>query len=99
MASHAQPVWVSSLSPQPTASWRVDRAIAMAKELAEIPADEDVEIVHYPKKKDLFEMITSGAGPKAAVSWIMYRYIREDLSRSLELLSNGSLSYDHHLAE
>jgi len=38
----------------------LDAAIAELKRKAEIPADEDVTIVHYPKKKSLIEAIMEG---------------------------------------
>jgi protease-4 len=63
----------------------LDKAISVAKELAGIPADEEVTLVHYPKKKGLLESITSGGAGTAAVRWVLYRFIHEDLARSLEL--------------
>ena len=65
----------------------LDKAISVAKELAGIPADEEVTLVHYPKKKGLLESITSGGVGTAAVRWVLYRFIHEDLARSLELLA------------
>jgi protease-4 len=65
----------------------LDKAIAVAKELAGIPADEEVTLVHYPKKKGLLETITSEGGPTSAVQWAVYRFIREDLARTLEFLA------------
>ena len=67
----------------------LDRAIALAKELAEIPDDEEVNIVHYPKKKGLLQMLTGGGGGKAAMSWLAYRFIHEDLEASYRLLMSG----------
>lgn len=45
----------------------LDRAVAIAKERAGIPADEDVELVTYPPRRTLYEALTerlqaSGAG-------------------------------------
>jgi protease-4 len=68
----------------------LDRAIELAKELADIPADEGVTIVHYPKSKSLIEMITSGGGPLAAVRWVLFRFIREDVEQTLRLLATGA---------
>jgi protease-4 len=65
----------------------LETAIAMAKELAGVPADQQVTLVHYPKKKGLLETITSEGGPATAVRWAMYRFIREDLGRTLEFLA------------
>ena len=65
----------------------LDTAIALAKELAKIPADEKVTLLDYPKKKGLLESITSGGAGTAAVRWIIYRFIRTDLAQSLGLLA------------
>ena len=72
----------------------VDRAIEIAKELAEIPADEDVTIVHYPRKKGLMELITSGNGPMIAARWMMYRFIRQDLAHAVKLITSGAYSLE-----
>jgi protease-4 len=66
------------------------RAVAVAKELAEIPADEDVEIVHYPEKRDLLDMIFGGDASKSALRWVMYKFIREDLAESIRLFLDGA---------
>jgi protease-4 len=73
----------------------LDRAIEVAKELAGIPADEKVTLVHYPEKKGLLDMILSGGGggTKAAVRWVLYRFIRDDLAESYRLLTSGTLDY------
>jgi protease-4 len=66
----------------------LDRAIALAKELAEIPADEKVTVVHYPKKKGLMDMIFGGGGSLNAVArWVVYRFIRDDLAQTWRMLS------------
>ncbi len=63
-----------------------DRAVALAKELAEIPADEDVTIVHYPEKKSLLQTLTAGQGAQAAVArWWLYRTIRADADQLMTL--------------
>ena len=52
----------------------LDRAIALAKQRAKIPADSGVEIVVYPPRKSFYELLSdqlSGAGESAAVSaWL-----------------------------
>ncbi len=61
----------------------LDRAIEMAKELAGIPADEKVTVVHYPKKKDLLEILLSGGGDlTAAAKYIVYRFIHNDIAET-----------------
>ena len=66
-------------------------AIAAAKDLAGIEEDEEVNIVHYPRKRDVFEMIMGGDFT-AAINWMMYRYIREDLAHSVKMIMSGEAS-------
>jgi protease-4 len=40
----------------------LDTAIAMAKERAKIPADEDVELVVFTGRRSLYEALTEGLG-------------------------------------
>jgi protease-4 len=68
----------------------LERAIELAKELADIPADEEVTIVHYPKKKGLLEMLTGGDSSKTAIRWVLYQFIRQDLKHSVDLLMNSA---------
>jgi protease-4 len=49
----------------------LDRAIALAKERAKIPATQGVEIVVYPPRRSLYELLTdsfSGSGRQAGLS-------------------------------
>jgi len=73
----------------------LDRAIELAKELAGIPADEKVTVVHYPKKKDLLDMILSGGDNMvaSAARWALYRFIREDLAGTVQTLEEGRYNY------
>jgi protease-4 len=52
----------------------LDRAIAIAKQRAKIPAENDVELVIYPPRKSFYELVSdqfSGSGESAAVgSWL-----------------------------
>jgi protease IV len=52
----------------------LDRAIAIAKQRAKIPADSDVEIVIYPPRKSFYELLSdqfSGSNESAAVAaWL-----------------------------
>ena len=68
----------------------LDRAIELAKELAEIPADDDVEILHFPEKKDILEIIFSGGSSEAAFRWVLYKFIREDLAESIRMILDGA---------
>ncbi|HUV35407.1 MAG TPA: signal peptide peptidase SppA, partial [Patescibacteria group bacterium] len=61
----------------------LDRAIEMAKELAGIPADEKVTVVHYPEKKSLLDIVVGGGGDlTAAAKYVVYRFIRNDLAET-----------------
>jgi protease-4 len=68
----------------------LERAIEVAKELAEIPPDEEVELDHYPKKKGLLDMIMGGDASKSAMRWVLYKFIREDLAESIRLLVSNT---------
>ncbi|MDH3216651.1 MAG: signal peptide peptidase SppA [Candidatus Krumholzibacteria bacterium] len=68
----------------------LDRAIELAKELADLPTDENVTVVHYPKKKGVLEMIMGGGAPKSAMRWMLYRFIRDDLAESIRLLTSNA---------
>jgi protease-4 len=66
----------------------LDRAIEIAKELAEIPVDEMVSIEHYPKKKSFFDILLGGGGGLAAASkYVIYRFIRDDLAETLDMVT------------
>ncbi|MFH1680574.1 MAG: signal peptide peptidase SppA [Candidatus Eisenbacteria bacterium] len=68
------------------------RAIEIARELAEIPADEKVTLVHYPKEKNLVESILEGKlDLSLALRWAVYRLIRQELSETWSLLTEGRL--------
>jgi protease-4 len=73
----------------------LDRAIEIAKELAEIPADEGVTIVHYPEKKELIDVILSGEGDfaTAAVQWVIYRFIKDDLAETWNMMNENRVFY------
>ena len=73
----------------------LDRAIEIAKELAEIPAEDGVTLVHYPEKKDIIDAILSGEGDfaTAAVRWVIYRFIRNDLAETWNMMTDNSVLY------
>jgi len=66
----------------------LDRAVALAKELAGIAADEPVTLVHYPKRKSLVQSVLSGdtAAATTAARWAIHRELREELATTLEVL-------------
>jgi protease-4 len=67
------------------------RAIALAKEAAGIPADEEVTFVHYPKRRGLYDLLTSGDAPLTIVSWTVQRWFREDFAETARLLTSGRM--------
>ncbi len=70
----------------------LDAAIAMAKEMADIPADEQVTVKHFPEKQGLLAMLTGGGGDmSAAANWMVYRWLREDLAETWRLVEQGIL--------
>jgi protease-4 len=70
----------------------LDKAIEIARELAKIPADEKVTIVHYPKKKGLLSVIFGGEGGiSAAANWIVYRFIKDDVAETWNMLTARNL--------
>jgi protease-4 len=64
-------------------------AIQLAKELSEIPVDDHVTLDHYPKKKNLLETLTGGGASRAAIRWVLYRFIRDDLAESIRMLATS----------
>jgi len=72
----------------------LQEAIALAKELAEIDAEDDVNLVHYPKKKSLMQLIGSGGGARSAMRWAAYRYFREELPQSLNWMIQRDLNVE-----
>jgi protease-4 len=70
----------------------LDAAIALAKEMAEIPADEQVTIRHIPKTPGLLAMLTGGGDKAAAVNWLLYRWLHEDLAATWRLVADGAFA-------
>ena len=73
----------------------LDRAIEIAKELAEIPVEDGVTVVHYPEQKELIDIILSGEGnlATAAVRWVIYRFIRDDLAETWNMMTDNTVFY------
>jgi protease-4 len=61
----------------------LDRAIAIAKERAKIPASSDVEIVSYPPRKSFYELLSdqfAGSADRMALStWMAANLTRGEL--------------------
>lgn len=73
----------------------LDRAVELAKELAGIPPDETVTIRHLPEKKTLFESLMSEGAFTAAAKYVVWRFIRDEVSETWALLTSPNL----HLTE
>ncbi len=67
-----------------------DAALALAKEMAEIPAEDKVRLRHYPEEPGLLDFL-EGGNASGAVSWLAYRYLREDLAETWRLVEQGVL--------
>jgi protease-4 len=64
------------------------RAIEAAKELAGMPADEQVTLVHYPAKQGLLQSLLAGGDTATVARWAVYRAIREDAAQTWRLVSS-----------
>lgn len=62
-----------------------DAALALAREKADLEPDAKVRLVHYPEAPGLLDFIESG-NASGAVSWLAYRYLREDLAETWRLI-------------
>jgi protease-4 len=69
----------------------LDRALELAKEEAGVDAEEEVTLVHYPKKKSMLASIMGGDSPlSAAYRWALYKFIHEDLAESYRLMTTAA---------
>lgn len=73
----------------------LDRAIEIAKELAQIPLDERVAIEHYPPRKTLLEAILSEGALATAAKYVVWRFIEDEVAESLNMLAGRRM----HLME
>ncbi len=67
------------------------RAIEVAREAADIPVGEEVTFVHYPKRRGLYALLTSGDAPLTMLRWTVHRWLREDVAETARLLTSGRL--------
>ena len=65
------------------------RAVDVAKEAAGIPAEEEVTFDHYPKKRGLYYLLTSGDAPLTLVRLAINRWLSEDVTGTARLLQQG----------
>ena len=70
----------------------MERAVALAKELAEIPEDEIVNVTHFPEKKGLVESLLSGELEFSYLARVaLYRFIRDDLLTAWNEIAGGGV--------
>jgi protease-4 len=68
----------------------LDTAVAIAKNLADIPEEEQVTLLHYPKKKGLLNLfIGRNQDGHSIVSWALYRFVQDDLVATLRMLEES----------
>lgn len=71
----------------------LQRAVEIAKDMAKIPAEEKVTVVHYPKKKSFFEILRSEGGIAESLDLIFYRLMREKIAGSFGVLERSDLYF------
>jgi ClpP class serine protease len=65
----------------------LDRAIALAKQSAKIPADSEVELVVYPPRRTLYDFFWNQLGASARESAYLAAFARLANVRSLNVLA------------
>jgi protease-4 len=69
------------------------QAVAAAKELAGIPDDETVSIVHYPEHKNPFEQLMGGGDMTSYLGYKTYRFLHHDIPKRIEMIQQGRWWY------
>lgn len=67
------------------------RAIEVAKAEAGIAADEAVMLDHYPKRRGLVSLLTSGDAPLTIARVVLHRVVQAETSAVSRLLGSGDL--------
>jgi protease-4 len=70
----------------------LDRAIAIAKERAKLPADSSVEVVTYPRAKTFYEIVSdafSGRSEAAISAWVSAHFSTQELA-AIRTMRGGS---------
>ena len=70
----------------------LDKAIEMARELAELEEDEEVSIVHYPEPKSIIESLMAGGGFSAAARYVVWRYLQDDVAETWDMVTNRRMN-------
>ena len=71
----------------------LQQAIAAAKELAEIPEDEQVTVVHYPVQKDPLEQLMGGGDMASYLSYKTYQLLHHDIPNRMKMMRQGRWWY------
>ena len=67
----------------------LNTAIEQAKQLAGIPGDEKVTVIHLPKKKGLLSTLFGHDGVQTVVSGLIYRWVQSDLAETQHLMDQS----------
>ena len=68
----------------------LDKAIEVAKELADLEADEKVTLVHYPEEQELLDMVMGGGGEASlALRSAIFSQIRAEAMLTEHTLTHG----------
>ena len=67
----------------------LDRAIELAAAEAGLPKEKKVSIVHLPEKTGILEELLSSGSFTTVAEYVIYRYIRDDLSDTWNMLTVG----------
>jgi protease-4 len=70
----------------------LDRAIEMARELAEVKEDEKVSIVHYPQPQSFIESLMAGGGFSTAARYVVWRFVHEDVSETWDMVTSRRMN-------
>jgi len=73
----------------------LDRAIAIAKERARIPASSDVEVVSYPQPRSFYQLVSdtfSGNSDAAVSAWVS-AHLSADERTALRALRGGTTMF------
>ena len=68
-------------------------AVAAAKELAGIPDDEQVTVIHYPEQKSLIEQFTRGGDMASYLSYRTYQFLHHDIPNRMKMMQQGRWWY------
>jgi protease-4 len=71
----------------------LDRAIELAREVAEIDTEDDVNLVHYPERESLLFLVTAEGGPFSALRTILYNGLRSELRETERHINRSDMRW------